>query len=313
MLRGLPIAMIVFGVAMLRLKFSGALYADGRLSSSGTYDPNDVALVAACCFPFSTMLLSDRSRAWRWIGLAGVVMSLMIVVLSASRGGVLALGAVLVFAIFGTRRNLPRRWKTMIIPVTVVAIYFAPPVFIERIATFGDIQTDYNFDSPSGRIEIWKRGYKNFLQHPITGVGTQQFNTADGLSPERIGSPDQRWATAHNMVVQIAVELGAIGIIAYLAMYGTTYLAARRVRKLARKGHASEELADIAEALQLSLVGFFVAGTFLSAGYSPVTMTLAAFGMIFCRLATEARAGPPIALVPELRPRARGALARRHA
>ena len=291
MLRALPVAMIVFGIAMLRLKASGFLYGDGRLSSSSTYDPNDIALVAASCFPFSTLLLSDRSRLWRWIGVAGVAMSLMIVVLSASRGGVLALGAVLIVAIFFTRRNLPRRWKLMIIPLIAGSIYFAPSVFIERLTTLGSIETDYNLDSPSGRIEIWKRGYKTFLAHPVTGVGTQEFTTADGLSPDRAGSDDQRWATAHNMVVLIAVELGTIGIVAYLAMYFTTYLSTRRARRLPL---ADPDLAELAEALQLSLVGFFVAGMFLSAGYSPIAMTLAAFGMIFSRLVRQAEgAGAP--------------------
>lgn len=310
LLRGLPIAMILFGVAMLRLKASGMLYADGRLSSSSTYDPNDIALVAASCFPFSTLLLSERSRFWRWTGIAGMAMSVSIVILSASRGGALALGAVLLVALFGMRRNLPRRWKLMMVPATAAAIYFAPPVFIERLTSLGSIETDYNLDSPSGRIEIWKRGYRNFLEHPFTGVGTQEFMTADGLSPDRTGSFDQRWATAHNMVVLIAVELGGIGIVAYLAMYFTTYLATRRARQLVRLGRASPELGDVAEALQLALVGFFVAGMFLSAGYSPIAMTLAAFGMTFWRLAHDAQAAGAPPAVADKRLRGRGAWSR---
>lgn len=279
--RGVVICVICLAAVM----FLGGGYSEGgRLSVGGTYDPNDIALVAVVCFPFATWLLRDPSRLWRLTGIIGAVSALLVVLLSASRGGMIATGVVLLFTVGRSRYNLPKRWKLLLIPGAALLLAVAPPVFWERFDSIGDLSSDYNMTSDAGRIQIWKRGVKTFLAHPIVGVGGGQFASADGLSADRIGADDQSWHTAHNSVVQIGVELGIFGLVGMFGMHIPTLRVARQARRAARAGAIEPEMAALGETLFLSIVGFYTAGMFLSAGDSFASFTLGALGMSYTAL-----------------------------
>jgi O-antigen ligase len=297
--RGIAIAVIcVCGVMTLQ----GGYSEGGRISAGGTYDPNDIALVAVVCLPFATSLFREGSWFWRLVGAAGAGAAMMIVVLSASRGGLIAAGVVLSFAVVRARYNLPKRWKLVLVPGAALLLAMAPPVFWARVTTLSDVSSDYNVTSDGGRVQIWKRGLKTFVGHPILGVGGGQFAAADGLSPDRVGADDQSWHTAHNSIIQIAVELGVIGLIGFFGLHVPTLRAARDARRAAAAGRLSDEMAAAGEALFLSIIGFQIAGMFLSAGDSYAFFTLGALGMSYTAMLRRgvgaARGAPAITLEP---------------
>jgi O-antigen ligase len=63
------------------------------------------------------------------------------------------------------------------------------------------------------RLEIWRGGRQIFLKYPIFGVGAGQFGTAYGLIilVGRHGA----WMQPHNLLIQVACELGIVGLIAF--------------------------------------------------------------------------------------------------
>lgn len=294
LMKALIVAMLVFGTAML--SGIGASYGD-RLSGSTTYDPNDVAHIAVTCVPFAVFLLRDRSRMWRLIALGSLLMLMTIVMLSASRGGTIALAIVLVSLLLA-RSHLKTRWKAALLILVTVALATAPTVFWERLATLTDMSSDYNISSESGRLEIWKRGVKVLASNPLTGVGLGQFATADGTFASRDGSYDKSWHTAHNAPLQVGVEIGVIGLIAFFSLFVPTIRAARRARRLAAAGAVDPDLARLGDALRISLLGFGVGALFLSAGFSIITMTLAGMGMAYSGMLRgaipRARPAPPL-------------------
>jgi O-antigen ligase len=160
-------------------------------------------------------------------------------------------------------------------------LLLAPPVFWQRLSSLGGLSTDYNMTSDGGRIQIWKRGMATLAAHPIVGVGGGQFAASDGMAATREGSDDRSWHTAHNSVLQIAVELGVVGLIGFLGLHLPTLRAARRARLLSRAGILDPAVATVGEALFLSIVGFYVGGMFLSAADSYASFTLGALGMAF--------------------------------
>ena len=287
--RGITIAVICLAAVMV---LGGGFSEGDRISAGLTYDANDIALVAVVCLPFATSLLRETPRIWRMIGIGGACSAMLVVALSASRGGVVAAIAVLLVTIVRARYNLPKRWKLLLVPTAALVLAFAPPVFWERVTTMGDLSSDYNVTSDGGRVQIWKRGLKTFVARPIVGVGGGLFASADGASPDRLGADDQSWHTAHNSIIQIGVELGLVGLIGMLCLHLPTLRAARQARRLAAIGVIDAEMAGLGEALFLSIVGFYVGGMFLSAGDSYASFTLAALGMSYTALLRARVDGP---------------------
>lgn len=275
------------GIAIVAICLGGVMFVrqgwdeGGRLSAGGTYDPNDIALVAVVCLPFATALLRERVWLWRAVGIIAAAMALLVVVLSASRGGMIATAVVLALTIVRSRYNMPRGWKLLSLPAAALILLLAPPVFWQRLSSLGGLSNDYNMTSEGGRVQIWKRGMATFAAHPIVGVGGGQFAVSDGMAASRVGSDDQSWHTAHNSVLQIAVELGLLGVVGLIGLHLPTMRAARRARTLAGAGLLDPAVATVGEALFLSIIGFYVAGMFLSAADSYASFTLGALGMAF--------------------------------
>jgi O-antigen ligase len=293
--RGIAAAVICVGAVMM---LQGGYSEGGRISAGGTYDPNDIALVAVVCLPFATSLFRERSWFWRLFGAAAAGAAMLIVVLSASRGGLIAAGVVLLFMIVRARYSLSKTWKLLIVPAAAIALAMAPPVFWARVTTLGDMSSDYNVTSDGGRVQIWKRGFKTFVGHPIVGVGGGQFAVADGMSPDRVGADDQSWHTAHNSIIQIAVELGVVGLIGFFGLHVPTLRAARGARRAAESGRVTPEMAALGETLFLAIIGFQVAGMFLSAGDSYAFFTLGALGMSYTAMLRGGVGAPPAATRP---------------
>ncbi len=248
-----------------------------RASITGMYDPNDLALVASVSLGFTIWLLSDSSRRWRIIGAASTLFALLLVVRSGSRGGFLAVVAVLIPLLLSARSILPRWLRLAALPVLVIASTQLPDSFKQRITTLTALDQDYNTSSVTGRVEIWKRGVGYFLRRPLTGVGFGEFGTAEGRwAASRGSSQGFKWSAAHNMYVQVAAECGVAGIIGFLGIFLPTVRHLRRPRRV-RDGPVTLEPPDThGRALAIATVAFLIAGTFLSAAYSPVAIVLAA-------------------------------------
>lgn len=283
LLRGIVISIILFGAAILG---GGGWSVDGRLFASSTYDPNDIAMMAAVSIPFALRQITGSSMTWRYLGLAGLGSALLLVLQTGSRGGALAVGAVVLSQLFLFPRGISRRMKLGLIASVCIGLIFAPGVFMQRLASLGEVQGDYNVTEETGRIEIWKRGIGYYIQHPLTGVGIGQFNSAEGKSGESLVNPGEgfKWSTAHNSLVLAAAELGSLGLVGFLGLFLPLFPLAWRMRRMANHNRSLTSLADQGEAIAIATIGFLVAGFFLSATYEPVAMTLAAFGMCYAAI-----------------------------
>jgi len=72
----------------------------------------------------------------------------------------------------------------------------------------------YDFDETSnkGRLQIWKESAESVVAHPLSGVGYGNFSVAIGenVSTSKLGS------SAHNLYLDIAVEIGLLGLLFFL-------------------------------------------------------------------------------------------------
>ena len=262
-------------------------YSGGRAAVRSSYDTNDLAyvLVAALPIAYGLAVTSKGPRRTLWLALCAAFV--VTVILTGSRGGAIGLGAVVLclLAMSATRpqRQDGRTYRGRV-AIVLLALAVAGPLSWpllpaetrERLATFADLGNDYNMQSGhDARTDIWTRSMKSLLTRPI-GFGMGAFSVVD----MRTGG---QFRAAHNSEVQIAVELGFLGLFLYLRMYWLSWVALGRLIELGTARGAAvsadlQERAILAANLRVSLIGNFAAGFFLSQAYSNLIWLL--FGLV---------------------------------
>ncbi|MEX0729899.1 MAG: O-antigen ligase family protein [Aquisalimonadaceae bacterium] len=272
--RGLVISGLLLALMMIRA--GGA----ERVTILSSYDPNDLAMVLVFILPLAVVGFF-AARGFRRYAF-GVVTAAMLVaiLLTSSRGGFLALLAVGVYLLLARLPRADGGFTSRISPgkafiallAAALLVVATPQTAWDRIATVFSPGDDYNLTDETGRIAIWKRGLAAMAERPW-GYGVKAFEAVEG---ERGG----RHQAAHNSFIQVGVELGVPGLLLYLALLRVcwTRLGALRVRGLAADSPdpVTRLLFMLATALRGSLIGFVVAGFFLSAAYSAILFVLIA-------------------------------------
>jgi len=113
------------------------------------------------------------------------------------------------------------------------------------------------------------------IDNPLLGVGAGHFPQAYGTRYRPPDAGSAGWLTAHSMYFLVLGELGFTGLVIYGALvFGSvraTLVVRRRVLQSTKDPPSSEVLgtARLLGLLATSMVGFAVAGAFLSASYYP--------------------------------------------
>jgi O-antigen ligase len=238
-------------------------------------NPNDLALNMVVFIPLAVFFaFSARTLVRR--GLAAMCALFMVgaVVASGSRGGTLGFAAMLlVLAVFMARR------RPAVVLAGVLALMCALPVLPEnywrRIASITDRSKD-DFGSAEARETLMRESIQAFVENPIVGVGAGEFK--DWNPNGRV----QAWHESHNVWLQVAAELGTVGLAAFLflvcrsviAVYQTRRLVARALRP--KRGEAppnlSPEEIDALDAhsaaMAASIVGWLACAFFASVAYN---------------------------------------------
>jgi O-Antigen ligase len=185
-----------------------------RLTGSGIFgDPNEVGvLIAMLILPALYWLTDRRSGALRFLWLGPVALFCYAIILTQSRGALLALAggmAVLVIARFGWRIAL------------LLGAIAAPVALLFLVGRQTDLSTGHG--TAQERIQFWSDALVAWRGAPLFGVGREAF-------------VQQEEHVAHNSYLQIFVDLGAFGGMFFL---GAFYLAAENLWRLGdRRRHA---------------------------------------------------------------------------
>jgi O-antigen ligase len=192
-------------------------FAAGTVRQSGryaafTFDPNDLGLTLALGIPMAWQLMHRQAgRLGRWVNGVYLPAAIVSVLLTASRGALVATVIATSIVVWSFAR-LGRRAKVttvLLISVTAAGVHAVTPASSwqrlakgrEELAT-GDI---------SYRLVIWRAGAREFLARPTAGVGAGAFRVA--VEP----ALGRAWA-AHNTYLAILVEQGLIGFAIFATM-----------------------------------------------------------------------------------------------
>ncbi len=254
-------------VIALSVLFSACLYITEtaafqgfRAAASGMYDPNDIAMVFTTFIPMCLyVLLAGYGRKMKFLSVIAASLAAAGIMMSRSRGGVLALAAVI--AVFFLS-SVPRIRGTAKIAVVVILAFIFINHFSAVEGRFQNMEQDYNLTDENGRINIWKQNLAILGENPILGVGAGCSTVALGLFRVREGGT-QAWLTTHSSLVQVAVETGIPGLAVFLIL---NILAVGHLRRIRRD--RDHPLSRFAFFVELSFYGFWAGGLLLSHGYS---------------------------------------------
>lgn len=232
------------------------------------YDNNDLALAMNMALPFTLFFARTWATArgrFLWAGVSGC--TVLAVLFTYSRGGVVALAAVLGVTLLRSKQRLPAAVAVVI--VLVAALAFAPQAWTDRVSSIADFQED---DSVAGRFNSWWFAWNLALDRPLVGGGFGTF-TADIF---QIYAPDPETVfVAHSIYFDSLATLGFPGLLMLLSLLVSVLWRSERLRREALRRQASW-FAGCAEAMQLSTVAFIVGGAFLSQTWHEIFFHFAA-------------------------------------
>lgn len=266
----------IISLSMLFYGLFGLLmgsFVEGRFMIYGSmFDPNDVAYVLITLIPFGLFyVVRPEGTVKKLVSLVGIGSSLMVILLSGSRSGILGLIAMFLLILMTRIGSVGRYHKMgLVVAMILIAALNRDKINMERYLTLTEIGDDYNLNEEQGRLEVWKKGIVLFTNDPLTGVGVRCFPMAIGYLRED-ASILAVWQAAHNSYIQVAVETGLFGAIVFILMIAGAYRNFARCRQIELNGRTEGEKAEfrtLAGLVQLSFVGSLICAFFLSQGYS---------------------------------------------
>jgi O-antigen ligase len=198
-----------------------------QLGGGGTLAANELAALEAMAFPFALGLAMRTSGRRRAAALAAAGLLVLGITATGSRGGTLAVTFGALVYMLGHRGRTKFLILLALVGGGAVAAVVAPPTYRERIAALLRGEKDYNYTDFGGRKQVWARGVGYFLEHPVVGVGTGNFDIAEGENLRRLGIRG-KWSAPHNAYLEAFVDLGLPGGLLFLGLWLLTFGRASR-------------------------------------------------------------------------------------
>ena len=182
----------------------------------------------------------------------------MTVMGASSRGAQLALAAIAVLVFVRIRGSVKGLIVLMMLIFTLLS--FLSEEQIQRFSDIGDDRTSLQ------RIAYWKYGFRIMNENPFTGIGYYNwYHYIIVHKPEELGIGIEE---PHNIFVKVGVELGYPGLLCYLMLIFHVFKINSGTRCNA-KNLNNYFYQYISYGLDAGLVGFIVAGLFVSVTYYP--------------------------------------------
>ena len=191
-------------------------------------NPNDLALNMVAVLPLALCVVFRRVSTTRRVIAAGcAVLMFLTIVASHSRSGSLGLGAMLLVLALMTLKRRPGLVAAGGLAV-LLALPMLPSSYWARLSSITDASLDETGSRAARSTLLWE-AYYAFLENPIAGVGAGQFQN---YKPE---SRAQAWHETHNVFLQVAAELGIVGLLVFSFLAWRGFYAPMQARSLLKR------------------------------------------------------------------------------
>ena len=224
-------------------------------------DNNDTALFIAMSIPMLVFAAGEVKKKWgRWVLYAAAGLAVPGVILTGSRGGMLAMAAALALTVW----RKTKWWKALIAGavVSVAVLAIIPGQTEHRYQTIESYEEDI---SAMRRILAWQTSLAMAEDRPAVGVGFGMGTYMAEYDKYKTRLDDYPHA-AHSVWFATLGQTGYVGLGLYLTLIATVFWATRRVRRLSTdaKGNKGAWAKNYAAMLECTMLTFIVGATFLS-------------------------------------------------
>lgn len=210
---------------------------------------NSIALALIMTVPLLRYLQLQSTNFWVRHGMMGaIVLTLIAIVGTHSRGGLLGLAAMFLFFLLKSRRKMGVIMA--MIPLALTLLYVMPPEWFERMNTITTYEEEV---SAQGRLYAWGNA--------IT-IANQNFMGGGFRALVGYGGTD-----SHSNYFGVLGEHGWIGLAMFLLLHLFTWRSASWIISRAKRNPDLYWARDLAAMIQVSLIGYMSAGAFLGLQY----------------------------------------------
>lgn len=244
----------------------GFSFTDWGLMGPRGYFQNsgELAILMLTLFPLAFYLLKElRQKQIRWweraLLLAFTAAPILTILGASSRGAQIAL-AVTVALMF--RKHIFKLKPLLGVAVLVIAgIFLLPDEQKERFTSIGDDRTSQQ------RMLYLENGWEMMKEYPVLGVGYFNFPRYFSMYyPEDVITYNERAELAHNIFIQVGTDAGFLGLGIFLALI----ISGLRIAfKPGGTENRDEVFSSIGRGLGYGLIGFTIAGQFVTVAYYP--------------------------------------------
>lgn len=238
---------------LFRLPSLNALLARLAEMAPGNINENRMAGTLLLLLPLYVVIsFNKQPRLWlRLLCGATALFILGLLILSQSRAGWAA-------AAISLSLLLVLRWPRLLY-LTPLAI-LAAGLLISQIG-LENLLVSQSAENPIGgfenRLELWSRGFYAMSDFPFTGLGLGNFQRVIPiLYPLFLVAPDSIVEHVHNIFLQVGLDLGFPGLIAYLAVHGSVYVLLWQILRNPKR----DLNWSLAAGVMAGLTGMFVQG-----------------------------------------------------
>jgi putative inorganic carbon (HCO3(-)) transporter len=255
----------------------GAFRVYGPPSSNIT-ENNALAVAVLMVIPLMVYLYHISSHKWVRYGLIfGIVMSLISVLGSQSRGAIIAILGVGCFFWLKTKTKLVS--GAAIVLLASILFTFMPESWHERMESIYNYQED---ESAMSRINSWQYSI-NVANDRLTGGGLQSWSQAMFA----VYAPNPDWVfVAHSIYFSVLADHGWPGLMMFLLILGLTWRSLSKVIKRTKENN-NTSFNLLARMLQVSLIAYLTGGTFLSLSYFDLPWHLIAIAILLPQLLSK--------------------------
>lgn len=277
---GVLYALSAIKISPLSAMLHGGTFGDrARINKIAGLHANDMAMLLSA----TIFTLTAGIRLWKpWFLKAGVVGGLfavlVAVVICNSRAAYLAIGALGI--LFGVLR-----WRSLLVlvPIAVVTVASLMPNVVERVSEGlgiagigGEKITDWE-DATSGRANFWPAVIDQISESPVVGHG--RYGMLHTKVREELLAMGEAPNHPHNAYLEILLDMGVVGLIPILVVYGSLIVIA--IRTFLNK---QDRLVSVVGAIALANVTALLVTGLASQSLLPAVSTLSmwcSWGMVY--------------------------------
>jgi probable O-glycosylation ligase (exosortase A-associated) len=251
-------------------------------------DNNQLALTLIMTLPLMHYLqLVSHNRWIRHLLSLMMLLTLAAIIGTYSRGALLALSTMGLVMWLRSSKKFPVAFAATVCIAGVLT--FMPQQWFDRMNTINSYEED---ESASGRLDAWVFAI-NVANDRVVGGGYKVNTNVDLWPIYNPESPTHR--APHSIYFEVLGEHGWIGLALFLALGAFALLTCSRTSKRTRDRPDLKWAGDLMKMLQVSLVGYATAGTFLNLATFDLYYHLLAI-IVQTRLCVERAiaAGPPV-------------------